>query len=196
MTADRAGRRRGAVLEEAILEATWAELNEGGYLALTLEAVAERAGTSRPVLSRRWPTRSALATAALARQWALNPSVVPDLGNLRDETCELLRRMSARVRPDLIQLIFEMQADLADARSSYARIKPQVVGHDAMAAILQRAITRGEVDPARLTPRLAALPTDLARNEILMTFEPLSQQSIEEIVEQVFLPLVQRARPD
>jgi hypothetical protein len=37
-----------------------------------------------------------------------------------------------------------------------------------------------------------SLPTDLARHEILMTFEPLSDEAIREIVEQVFLPLVRR----
>ena len=57
-------RRRGATLEEAILDAAWAELIDHGYAEMTLEAVAKRAGTSRPVLYRRWPSRTKLATAA------------------------------------------------------------------------------------------------------------------------------------
>jgi hypothetical protein len=43
---------------------------------------------------------------------------------------------------------------------------------------------------ARLTPRIVSLPTDLARHEILMTFERLSDEAIKEIVDGVFLPLV------
>ena len=38
------GRRRGADLEQAILEAAWFELSARGYAGLTMEAVAERVG--------------------------------------------------------------------------------------------------------------------------------------------------------
>ena len=194
MKADKIGRRRGARLEDAILDAAWAELVERGYPGLTLEGVARRADTSRPVLYRRWPSRTALATAALGRHLAQNPVVVPDLGSVRDEICLLLRRMSDRARPDMIRLVFDMQKDLADAHSSLAdirsRLRAQIVDSDVMQTILGRAIDRGEIAAARLTPRIVSLPTDLARHEVLMTFEPLSDQAIKEIVDEVFLPLV------
>ncbi|MFP3247595.1 MAG: TetR-like C-terminal domain-containing protein, partial [Paraburkholderia sp.] len=61
---------------------------------------------------------------------------------------------------------------------------------DVMQTILGRAIDRGEIAAARLTPRIVALPTDLARHEVLMTFEPLSDEAIREIVDEIFLPLV------
>jgi AcrR family transcriptional regulator len=194
MKADKIGRRRGVRLEDAILDAAWAELVERGYPGLTLEGVAKRAGTSRPVLYRRWPSRTALATAALGRHIAQNPIVVPDLGSVRDEICLLLRRMSDRARPDMIRLVFDMQKDLADQHSSLAEmrahLRAQIVDSDVMQTILGRAIDRGEIAAARLTPRIVSLPTDLARHEVLMTFEPLSDQAINEIVDEVFLPLV------
>ena len=46
-------RRRGIALEEALLDAAWAELTERGYDGFTIDAVAARAGTSRAVLYRR-----------------------------------------------------------------------------------------------------------------------------------------------
>jgi AcrR family transcriptional regulator len=194
MKADNTERRRGARLEDAILDAAWAELVERGYPGLTLEGVAKRAGTSRPVLYRRWPSRTALATAALGRHIAQNPIVVPDLGSVRDEICLLLRRMSDRARPDMIRLVFDMQKDLADKHSSLAdmraHLRAQIVESDVMQTILERAINRGEIAAARLTPRIVSLPTDLARHEVLMTFEPLSDEAIKEIVDEVFLPLV------
>jgi AcrR family transcriptional regulator len=194
MKADITERRRGARLEDAILDAAWAELVERGYPGLTLEGVAKRAGTSRPVLYRRWPSRTALATAALGRHIAQNPIVVPDLGSVRDEICLLLRRMSDRARPDMIRLVFDMQKDLADKHSSLAdmraHLRAQIVESDVMQTILERAINRGEIAAARLTPRIVSLPTDLARHEVLMTFEPLSDEAIKEIVDEVFLPLV------
>ena len=194
MKADKIGRRRGVRLQDAILDAAWAELVERGYPGLTLEGVAKRAGTSRPVLYRRWPSRTALATAALGRHIAQNPIVVPDLGSVRDEICLLLRRMSDRARPDMIRLVFDMQRDLADEHSNLAdmraHLRAQIVEPDVMQTILGRAIDRGEIAAARLTPRIVSLPTDLARHEVLMTFEPLSDDAIKEIVDQVFLPLV------
>ena len=194
MKGDKIGRRRGVRLQDAILDAAWAELVERGYPGLTLEGVAKRAGTSRPVLYRRWPSRTALATAALGRHIAQNPIVVPDLGSVRDEICLLLRRMSDRAKPDMIRLVFDMQRDLADEHSNLAdmraHLRAQIVEPDVMQTILGRAIDRGEIAAARLTPRIVSLPTDLARHEVLMTFEPLSDDAINEIVDEVFLPLV------
>ena len=58
-------RRRGPELENALLEAAYAELVEGGLAAFTLDGVASRAHTSRPVLYRRWATREELVIAAI-----------------------------------------------------------------------------------------------------------------------------------
>jgi AcrR family transcriptional regulator len=194
MEADKSGRRRGSRLEDAVLDAAWAELVDRGYPGLTLEGVAKRAGTSRPVLHRRWPSRTALATAALGRHIAQNPIAVPDLGSVRDEIRLLLRRMSDRARPDMIRLVFDMQKDLADNQSNLAdlrtQIRAQIVEPDVMQTILTRAVDRGEIAAARLTARIVSLPTDLARHEILMTFEPLTDEAINEIVDEIFLPLV------
>lgn len=183
-------RRRGAALEDAILNAAWEELIELGYVHMTLESVAKRAGTSRPVLARRWPTRTKLATAALARHYKLNPINVPDMGSVRDELHLALRSMSNRLRPNLAQLAFDMSRDLADEGSSFSDVRAELTNGALLRSILKRGVDRGEIDPARLTPRIVSLPTDLARHEMLMTLRPLSDEVIREIVEELFLPLV------
>ena len=183
-------RRRGTALENAILDAAWAEMTEMGYTGMTLESVSKRSGTSRPVLARRWHTRTRLAIAAMARYFKQNPVSVPDLGSVRDELCLLLRHMSDRWRPDLIQVAFELTRDLAEEGSNWTDLRAQLTDGQLMRRILERGADRREIDPARLTPRNVALPTDLARNEILMTRKPLPDEVIREIVEDVFLPLV------
>src|SRR4051812_33127168 len=85
-----ASRRRGATLERALLGATWQELVEHGYGAMTLDSVAQRAGTSRPVIARRWGTKPELARAALQHELLRHEISVPDTGNLRDDTIALL----------------------------------------------------------------------------------------------------------
>lgn len=181
------------MLEDSILDAAWEELAAGGYAALTLESVAKRAGTSRPVLARRWPTRAKLATAAIARHFAAHPVTVTDLGSVREELYLMLRQLSERARPDIIQLLFDMNRDLAAAESSLADMRAELTNGEPMRSILARGVARKELEPARLTPRIIALPADLARNEMLMTLRPLSRKAIREIVDDIFLPLVRRA---
>ena len=185
-------RRRGAALEDAILDAAWAELIEHGYADMTLETVAKRAGTSRPVLYRRWPSRTKLATAALGRFLALNPIDVPDLGSVRAEMSLLLRGLSDRARPDLVRLLLDMTVDLADAKSNLVDVRAEITNGRLIQAILDRGVERGEINPDRLTPRIVSLPIDLARHEMLMTLKPLSDEFIREIVEEIFLPLIRR----
>ncbi|MFD0431658.1 helix-turn-helix domain-containing protein [Streptomyces zhihengii] len=49
-----------------MLAATLDVLREQGYGGFTLEAVAARAGTTKPAIRRRWPVRQNLVIDALA----------------------------------------------------------------------------------------------------------------------------------
>ena len=61
------GRPRDARIDAAALDAAAALLLEVGYADLTLAAVAARAGTSRPAVYRRWPTKAHLVHEAVFR---------------------------------------------------------------------------------------------------------------------------------
>lgn len=83
-------RRRGAVLEDAILRAAADELTEAGFSRLTMDKVATRAGTNKNAIYRRWPNRLTLAIAAYRRlATTVQP---PDTGSLRSDVLEWLRR--------------------------------------------------------------------------------------------------------
>jgi Tetracyclin repressor-like, C-terminal domain len=56
--------------------------------------------------------------------------------------------------------------------------------------IFDRAVARGEADPDRLTPRVKSVAFDLLRNELLLTQRPVPRKVIDEIVDDVVLPLV------
>ncbi|WP_315763988.1 MULTISPECIES: TetR/AcrR family transcriptional regulator [unclassified Bradyrhizobium] len=182
-----ATRRRGAILEEAILEAAWAELSSQGYLNFTFDSVVRRVGTSRPVLYRRWPNRLALAVAAIVHYIKANPISVPDMGNSRDELCLLLRKYADRTPPKATRLFFEMNSDMASAGDSFTEERFR---EDLLGELVKRGIARGEIDVKRLTPRILSVPTSLVLNEIMITQRPISDEAIAEIVDQVFLPIV------
>ncbi|MET0233246.1 MAG: TetR/AcrR family transcriptional regulator [Kibdelosporangium sp.] len=61
----RRGRRRSARSHEAVLAATIAMIGETGYIDLTLEAIATRAGVSRATIYRWWPSKASLVIDAL-----------------------------------------------------------------------------------------------------------------------------------
>jgi AcrR family transcriptional regulator len=180
-----ATRRRGAALETAILDAAWAELEECGYSTFTFEAVARRAETSRPVLYRRWPTRVEMAIAAMAHHVQRNPVNVPDMGDVRSELYLLLRKFADRSPPRLTRLVFDMSEDMHHRSASFSDLRENPLGE-----VLDRAVARGEIDQARLIPRIARLPTALVFNEIIITQKNVSDDAIKQIVDDIFLPLV------
>jgi AcrR family transcriptional regulator len=179
-------RRRGLALEEAILDAAWLELSTDSYAKFTFETVARLAGTSRPVLYRRWPTRASLASAAIVRHMKRNPIIVPDLGNLKDELQCAMRKFADRAPPSLMRLVFEMHEDMASGEVNFtdARFSENPIGD-----VIARGVARGEIDPERVKPRVVRALPSLVMHEIVVTAQPISDQAISEIIDQIFIPL-------
>jgi AcrR family transcriptional regulator len=184
-------RRRGEELEAALLDAAWDELQAAGYQAMTMEAVADRAGTSRAVLYRRWPKKAELVVAALRRRRPMLSGEVPDTGSLRGDVVALLTRMSTRLAKTGPEMLYGLLGDYLSDAELFDRLRSDVltIGADVITTMLKRGAERGE---ARfdVSPRVAALPTDLYRNELFLRRTPPDKAVIDEIVDDVFLPLV------
>jgi AcrR family transcriptional regulator len=184
-------RRRGAELEAALLEATWDELVEHGYGALTIDAVAQRAETSRTVVYRRWATKSELAEAAIAHMGRRQQMDPPDTGSLRGDLLAVLRFANAR-RLGLTALIVTfMGGYFQETGTTPADMRRLVIGDGptVIDVVIDRAIERGEVSAERMTPRVRNVAFDLMRHDALMTLASLPDEAIVEIVDQIFLPL-------
>ncbi|GGC79904.1 TetR family transcriptional regulator [Tersicoccus solisilvae] len=185
-------RRRGAALEHALLDAAWNELEEKGYAAFTIESVAERARTSRAVLYRRWPTKPELVRAAVGYAGRKERVEIPDTGALREDVIELLRRANhSRARLGVTMTV-QLAAYYAETGTGLSELRGEfLMGRGtAMDTLVARAVARGEVDPARLSPRVVGVPFDLFRQELLMTLKPIPDEVILSIVDEVFVPLV------
>ena len=59
-----------------------------------------------------------------------------------------------------------------------------------MLTMVDNAAKRGEVNPAKITPRIASLPLDLVRHHMFVTHVAAPEDVMAEIVDDVFLPLV------
>ncbi|MBA3822722.1 MAG: TetR/AcrR family transcriptional regulator [Ktedonobacterales bacterium] len=183
-------RRRGDSLETDILQAAWDELMVVGYSHLTMEGVAERAKTSKAVVYRRWHSRAELVIAAMIHHQPLMGGDVPDTGSLRGDILILLRRMSLRLEEVGAESIHGLMGEYFNEVPLVLYLRGRQPGAESMSVILRRAAERGEIDSAKVTPRIASLPADLVRHEILLTHAPISDATIVEIVDDIFLPLL------
>lgn len=59
-----------------------------------------------------------------------------------------------------------------------------------------RASERGEIPSVELNPQVIALPANLLRHEMLLTRHPVTDRTLTEIVDELFLPLVRAATGD
>ncbi len=183
-------RRRGKVLEAAIFEAALQELAELGYVNFSIERVAARAGTSKPVIYRRWPTRARLVYAALRANRPVLSFAAPDTGTVRGDVVLILRGVSEMVEAFGPEVTFGLIAELLHESDASLFAEVHARSTQMMMDILTRGVGRGEIAAGKLTPRLAALPFDLARHQLVLLQQPLSAQDIDEIVDRIFLPLV------
>jgi AcrR family transcriptional regulator len=189
---DKRSRRRGAELEEALLRAAVDELADRGYARLTIDRVAQRAGTNKTAIYRRWPNRAALAFAAY-RHFVAQPTALPDTGVLRTDVLELLRGAAARMAsPVGGEILRGVMSETHGDPELFRHLREELAQEPgAMMTILGRAVARGEARPGSLRPRVATVPVVLLRQEYLMNpGAPVSEETLAEFVDEVFLPMV------
>lgn len=141
-----AGRHREERIDRAVLDATVALLDEVGYAALTMGAVAQRAGVHRPALYRRWPAKRHLVVDALAEGLGLRPT--PDTGDLRaDLVAGMTTIVDSLAGTTLGRALPALVADLADDPELAERFRERVFHsrRATTAATLRSAADRGEI---------------------------------------------------
>jgi Tetracyclin repressor-like, C-terminal domain len=146
------------------------------------------------VLYRRWKTSGELLRAAIRHRGAVTEVPDPDTGTLRGDLLALLRRANT-LHSDMAALLSSMLGSYFDQTAlSPADLRSEFLSGRAPATerVIEQAIGRGEVDPARLTPRIVSLPFDLFRHELMMTLKPVPDHVLRQIVDDIFIPLVAR----
>ncbi len=137
---------RSARVREAILAATLEELIHSGYAALSVEAVATRAGVHKTTVYRRWPTLDDLLLDALT-EWSLQALPVPDTGSIETDLLALGRELAEVLNTGVGRHIaaFVLTAGLQSARLSEATRR--YFDQQALRAIptVTQAIDRGEL---------------------------------------------------
>jgi AcrR family transcriptional regulator len=142
------GRPRSEKAHHAILHAAAELLLEQGLTAVSMDAVAARAGVSKATIYRWWPTKESLALDALFTEWSAVSPYSRDTGTLRGDLLALLRPWARLIisRPYgrvLAALLTQVQTDPVFAAEYRHRVvEPR---RDQARAIFRRAIERGEI---------------------------------------------------
>lgn len=187
-------RRSGAELLDALLEAAWNELVESGYARMTMASVAARAGTSEPVLYRRWKNKDELTIAAFAHRRETHPVQPAIVGNLRDDLiAELTAVGEARASFFAIASAAAFSGLRTDDGGDPAGVRDQIMQSRPRAAVrdvYRRAHDRGEINVDRIPSSVLEMPFELIRHDLLLNLHPPGQDRITAIVDELLLPLV------
>lgn len=142
----RRGRPRDPATRKNILAAASALLDEGGLSAVTVEAIAARAGVGKPTIYRQWPNAHAVAMSAFlarAQKPAAKARSRRGLPALRRQLRELAEAFATRTGRNTAMMIAAAQNDseLAKVFRTHFVMKNREEGR----ALLLRAIEDGDV---------------------------------------------------
>jgi len=179
------GRPRSEDARKSILAAAADLLLDQGLAAVSMDAVAARAGVSKATIYRWWPTKETLALDALYQEWAAVPPP-RNTGTLRGDLISLLRPWAriAGQRPYgrvIAALVTEAHTDPEFARQYRSRfVEPR---RDQARAIFRRAIERGEIPASTNTEVALDLLYGPVYHRLLHGHAPLNDRFVRDIID-------------
>lgn len=147
----------------ALTKALFEEWAQTGYGALSLGAVAKRAGVGKAALYRRWPSKLAMVSERLEKI-GIELAVSPNTGSLFEDIRRLLGDLRRLLRHPLVRRILpDLHAEMIRSPELAAIIRGrlQKERRERGAAIVHHAIKRGEIsaetDPEIVNDALAGM---------------------------------------
>ena len=141
----KAGRPRSAKSHQAILKATIELLTEEGFEAMSIEAIAARAGVGKTTIYRRWASKSDLVIDALDTLRAEVPLV--DTGNLRSDLIAVLqsgwKQSPSYLETLTLKMVGELKTNPEIFQAFFTRLV--VPRSQLFSGMIERAKARGEI---------------------------------------------------
>jgi AcrR family transcriptional regulator len=196
------GRPRSVTAQKAVLAAAAELLLDHGLHAVSMDAVAERAGVSKATIYRWWPKKEILALDMLFTEWSAVTPQRYESGLLRSDLVALLRawtRLSSG-RPYgrvVAALLAEARTDPAFSAEYQRRmLEPR---RDQARLIFAHAVARGELpDETKIEVAIDLLYGPLY-HRLLHGHAPLDDQFVDDIVDMALRgiqPALNSAHPE
>lgn len=178
------GRPRSQESEEAILDATMDLLSELGFRAVTVEAIAARAGASKSTIYRRWPTKENLVIAAFARTPML---VAPRAGRVEARlTAVILQFAEFMQGTSLGGVLPALVAERAHNPALGEALEPEVRRRrQSSIDILAQAVERGELPPGLDFELAVDLLTGPVMQRLMVMGQTVDRRFVRQVVEVV-----------
>ena len=178
------GRPRSAECDAAILEATLVEYADAGFDALSVDAVAARAGCSKATIYRRYPSKLDLVISASS---TVAEELAPQLNGptLRDDLDEICWSLARKLQHPLFGRVMAMVVGDAARHDDVRAMHGELVRMRRQPCIeaLRRAIERGEMrDGVDLEAAVDQLGGPLFYRH-LVTRMPIDEAYVNEIVD-------------
>ena len=179
------GRPRDPQRRQAILDAALALVAEVGYDRTTVDAIATRAGVSKPTLYRRWPHGKPELVADAIRERRAETGHTPDTGSLRGDLLALVAIQTGQLLDD-IHLACGLLTALRTSPELAALMQDTVIAEERarFAEVLARA---GIQDASALFADVAGA---IVFTRVTITGEPVDHAFAEELVDRVLLPIL------
>lgn len=175
------GRPRNELLDRAVLDATAEVLRTRGYGAVSIEAVAKAAGTTRATVYRRHPSVAELVVAVLTDTFGLDPGV--DTGTFEGDLRAIQEhRLTLFTDPLVVGALPGLIDDLARDAGAAERFSVEFLGPRRAATdrAVGRAVTRGELTPGIDCEWLSDLLTGpLLMRAILPGLDPVDGGAVD-----------------
>jgi AcrR family transcriptional regulator len=168
-----------------ILEAVLDEIGDVGYGALTIEAVAARAGVGKSTIYRHWGGKLALVEDAFRTLKA--QVVVPESGCLRDRVIGMLEQVACLVQASTYSACMPALIEAAErdpqVRAFHCRFSAE--RRAVMVGLLRDAVEDGELDASADPEILADALVGAIFLRRLMLHQPFDPALVPALVEQV-----------
>jgi AcrR family transcriptional regulator len=187
----RGPRRRGRALEEAIYRAALDELAEHSFTDLSIERIAQRAGTGKSAIYRRWATKLDLVVDTLAHAFP-PPGPATTTGDLRTDLLLFHQRMAEALGGTLGGAL---RANVGQHRKHpelAAALQEKILAprHRILGELLAAAVERGEARPGALTPECIQTGPALLRQQFIDSGQQPSEEAIRLLVDNVLIPML------
>lgn len=140
------GRPRSARSHQAMLRATLELLAEVGFEAMSIEAIANRAGVGKTTIYRRYRSKEELVADAIESM--REEVLIPDTGNLWSDIDAIIENAAQITLNPLGRQTVAMIISSASSNANFAQIywtKYLQPRREAFAIVIERAKTRKEV---------------------------------------------------
>jgi AcrR family transcriptional regulator len=178
--------RRSDRAHQAILQATLALLAEAGYRALTIEAIAARAGVGKKTIYRWWPSKAVVALEALITYANVEVPFL-DTGSLKGDLLIYLERSFHILQGTSEELVRGLAAEAQvdpEFRQELQRVFV-VPRRESLVAVLQRGVQRGELPAESNLDILADMIYGAKWYRFLLYPAPLDREFAEGLVQMI-----------